>query len=168
MIYLVGTLEGMAHDKFGPYLKIGYSSENIRQRVADLQTGNPYQLHLFGTLPGDLEAERALHDRWQHLHYRGEWFRRWIAARQYKNRPLEERILDSNQRRRECLTDEQKHLRVLIAEFVNGHCSGLSRRETARAVMARFPDEGRSLSTVEHNLDVGNYEKALREALGWT
>lgn len=57
----------------GP-IKIGYS-ENVKKRRKTLQTASPKILRVLATTPGGEESERLLHERFRHLHIRGDWFR---------------------------------------------------------------------------------------------
>lgn len=69
MIYFIvdGRLE---------YVKIGYtgSISSLPGRLRDLQVGNPYKLSVFGTMDGDVKAERKLHKLFAKYRTRGEWF----------------------------------------------------------------------------------------------
>lgn len=65
MCYLIS--DGMGH------LKIGVSSDPDA-RLAALQTANPYQLTIVGTIHGGYETESALHERYASLRCHGEWF----------------------------------------------------------------------------------------------
>ena len=51
-------------------VKIGHS-DDIRQRIATLQTGCPTNLELLGIID---KSEAELHVKFAHYHYRGEWF----------------------------------------------------------------------------------------------
>lgn len=66
-VYFIGTVSA---DK----VKIGWSKDSPERRLAQLQTGNGEQLHLYGAIPGTQRDERALHDKFLELHVRGEWF----------------------------------------------------------------------------------------------
>lgn len=61
----------------GEYIKIGKSrsSHTLQERISTLQTGNPYPLILLGLKAGGLKEEKKIHDRFRHLHHRGEWFK---------------------------------------------------------------------------------------------
>lgn len=67
----------------GP-IKIG-KANNIKARMATLQTSHPYKLEVLGLLIGDPRLEKALHTKFSHLRMNGEWFRKetelldWIA-----------------------------------------------------------------------------------------
>jgi hypothetical protein len=65
-----------AGEQRGP-IKIGHTEgpHMLRSRLNVLQIGNPEVLHLVTTLPGGLERERVLHERFAAGHMRGEWFR---------------------------------------------------------------------------------------------
>ena len=54
-------------------VKIG-TSTNVVQRVAQLQSGFPYELKLLRVLPGYLEEERFFHDLFSEYRVRAEWF----------------------------------------------------------------------------------------------
>lgn len=60
-------------EKGGRYGKIGYSV-NPQKRIAEVQTGNPRPLKLFGTIPGTEETERALHAKYIKDNALQEWF----------------------------------------------------------------------------------------------
>src|ERR1700722_19951266 len=57
----------------GP-IKIGYTDIGVRMRLTQLQTGNPEKLNLLLELPGSLEDEELLHQRFENYRIRGEWF----------------------------------------------------------------------------------------------
>lgn len=57
----------------GPYVKIGRSRQ-LRNRLAELKTGNPYPLDLIATIPGDKILDAALRGRFAALHHQDEWF----------------------------------------------------------------------------------------------
>jgi hypothetical protein len=63
--YLVG-IEG------SPLVKIGYTSTDPKQRLKALQTGQPMELSLLWSRPGDYEG--SLHIRFAEYRVRGEWF----------------------------------------------------------------------------------------------
>lgn len=55
MIYAVAIMDGK-------YVKIGFSKdENAEKRIAQLQTGNPFEIKLLFTTFGTLMQEQALH-----------------------------------------------------------------------------------------------------------
>jgi hypothetical protein len=56
------------------YVKIGYSNQFVF-RLAELQTGNPFPLIVYKTIPGTPRLERDLHKVFKHLRHQGEWFR---------------------------------------------------------------------------------------------
>jgi len=61
----------------GDYLKIGYTSRDIHQRVRELQTGSPRALRLIEYIPGaGVDVERQLHAKFAaySLRHNGEWF----------------------------------------------------------------------------------------------
>lgn len=56
----------------GP-IKIGWSEDVIR-RLAELQTANAHPLRVLGTVPGTLQDEATMHQRFAHLRMEAEWF----------------------------------------------------------------------------------------------
>jgi hypothetical protein len=55
-------------------VKIGYSADpNVR--LKDLATGNPFELKLLGTMPGQFATEKELHRIFDRFRLQGEWFR---------------------------------------------------------------------------------------------
>ncbi len=68
MIYFIAQ----AH---GNYIKIGYTAtEDVHKRLQALQIGNPMDLRLVGVIPGDMDDEAELHERFGGSRVRGEWF----------------------------------------------------------------------------------------------
>lgn len=55
-------------------VKIGFTSGDPWRRIAELNTGNPYEIHLLFTLPGSLAREKQLHEEYKKHRIRGEWF----------------------------------------------------------------------------------------------
>lgn len=54
-------------------IKIGLATD-VRHRMGELQTGNPYPLRLLYVFCGSFEAEQALHRRFAAFRMCGEWF----------------------------------------------------------------------------------------------
>jgi hypothetical protein len=54
-------------------IKIGFSKKPI-ERLKQLQTGSPIELSLIATIPGALELEKELHDRFKASLSSREWF----------------------------------------------------------------------------------------------
>lgn len=59
--------------KCNDFVKIGQTN-NVKQRIKDLQTGNPHELQLLKTINADIKIEVQLHKQFSHLNIRGEWF----------------------------------------------------------------------------------------------
>lgn len=59
----------------GP-IKIGWSAKPAEKRISELQVGCPWQIHLIGSVPGQIRHERALHNRYPFSRMKGEWFQR--------------------------------------------------------------------------------------------
>ena len=55
-------------------VKIGFTSRSVEQRIAELQTGQPQRLRLWGSIPGECDAEQGLHKEYAALRTNGEWF----------------------------------------------------------------------------------------------
>lgn len=69
-------------------VKIGFTADSVLSRLSQLQSGNSHPLQVMGWIAGTVEQEHILHQRFAHLHVRGEWFRR--------ERELQEFILVEN------------------------------------------------------------------------
>lgn len=73
-IYVIGSMEHMMH------VKVGLSKKKAILRLAELQCGNPFHLHLWGSFPvtrGSLfECEQIIHKALSEFHHRNEWFNR--------------------------------------------------------------------------------------------
>jgi transposase len=59
----------------GGCIKIGFTSRDTRERLADLQTGSPVLLRILHVVPGSKADESAAHARFAASHSHGEWFR---------------------------------------------------------------------------------------------
>lgn len=73
VVYFVGTT---------CTVKIGYATD-LCNRFSKLQTTSPIPLRLLGAMPGTMEDERALHERFVEQRTRGEWFWRNAAIDSY-------------------------------------------------------------------------------------
>ncbi|MBW2003075.1 MAG: GIY-YIG nuclease family protein [Deltaproteobacteria bacterium] len=56
-------------------IKIGYSKNNIKDRMGELQVGSPELLTLIGVMEGNINKEKELHRKFKKYLIRGEWFR---------------------------------------------------------------------------------------------
>jgi hypothetical protein len=77
-IYFIGCTETFR-------VKIGFTTGNVFERLAKLQTGSPTHLAYLGSLPGTLADERNLHSRFARDRVRGEWFRVSPQLREHLN-----------------------------------------------------------------------------------
>ena len=68
MIYFIRS------GKKGP-IKIGYTGNDVNQRMSDLQVGNPFKLYLVGYMPGEISKETELHQMFKDDCLKGEWFK---------------------------------------------------------------------------------------------
>lgn len=57
----------------GNFIKIG-KANNPWKRLADFQTASVDELKMLAIMPGDLDIEAEIHNRFRHLSNRGEWF----------------------------------------------------------------------------------------------
>jgi hypothetical protein len=56
-------------------IKIGYTAvDTAENRLSQLQTGQPFELFLLGTIPGGRDAEAGLHREFAEYRKTGEWF----------------------------------------------------------------------------------------------
>lgn len=67
----------------GEFTKIGFTTRKVEWRLAGLQTSSPMKVSLWATIPGSLGMEAGLHEHFEHLRHRGEWFALDVAARQW-------------------------------------------------------------------------------------
>lgn len=61
------------------YVKIGKTSNSIKKRISELQTGNPYKIYLIGWIKcsSDKQAKKiegSLHTLFKNKRKSGEWF----------------------------------------------------------------------------------------------
>lgn len=56
-------------------IKIGYTAGSAERRMKQLQTGNIFDLELLGTIPGEMQDEKSMHQELKEYALRGEWFR---------------------------------------------------------------------------------------------
>ena len=58
------------------YIKIGYTKNDVKKRLKQLQTSNPNKLFLLGYIEGDKEIEKKLHKKFYAsiIRHNGEWF----------------------------------------------------------------------------------------------
>ena len=74
---LEGTPEGEVYFIFmegdDQKCKIG-KSDNPTKRTSQLQTGNPYELYVYKTLPGYARLEKMLHNYFKEKNIKREWF----------------------------------------------------------------------------------------------
>jgi hypothetical protein len=56
-------------------VKIGFTSNDPKLRLKELQTGNPHALQLLLVREGTMGQEAWLHNYFKELWIRGEWFR---------------------------------------------------------------------------------------------
>ena len=75
LVYFIGDMN------HGP-IKIG-KSKDVYKRLKVLQTGNPSFLEILGTKSGYPGLESKIHDKFKHLHIRGEWFSRGSDLLEY-------------------------------------------------------------------------------------
>lgn len=55
-------------------VKIGFTTGQPHVRLSSFQTGCPATLELWGSVPGTMDEEKALHRAFAALHIQGEWF----------------------------------------------------------------------------------------------
>lgn len=58
----------------GALVKIGYTADNVKRRLTQLQIGSPMPLRLVTVMEGERADEVALHDRCARWRSHGEWF----------------------------------------------------------------------------------------------
>lgn len=77
MIYFIRAVDPREGALDEQLFKIGYTSGDPKERLADLQTGCPYKLYLAWTIEGEKEDEKRWHRKYRDHRVRrnGEWFR---------------------------------------------------------------------------------------------
>ena len=66
MVYLIV-------DENKTFCKIGHTKD-VKERLTQLQDGNPLKLFVLCAMEGDKQVETEVHQMFSHLHKRGEWF----------------------------------------------------------------------------------------------
>jgi hypothetical protein len=74
MIYFI-------HAEGTDMVKIGFTDDDVRDRLRALQTGSPHKLTLLSTRNGDRETEQRWHMLYEGSHVHGEWFKIHEAER---------------------------------------------------------------------------------------
>ena len=57
----------------GP-IKIGFTANQINQRLQSLQTSSPNKLDILGCIDGEIDREKLIHEKFKEYHIRNEWF----------------------------------------------------------------------------------------------
>ena len=68
-------------DEKSEAFKVGIS-KNVKARLRGIQSSNPNELKLLGTIEGNEEREEQIHFKLWEYHIRGEWFR-WCPETAY-------------------------------------------------------------------------------------
>jgi hypothetical protein len=68
---VIGTVYFVA---CGEYVKIGFTSTTVDQRIYGMRTGNPYPMRVCLTVVGDIDYERRMHRKFRKHHHQFEWF----------------------------------------------------------------------------------------------
>lgn len=60
----------------GNYIKIGYTKNNVKKRLKQLQTSSPNKLFILGYIEGDKDTEKKIHKMFYNsiIRINGEWF----------------------------------------------------------------------------------------------
>jgi hypothetical protein len=110
--------------------KIGFTKGDPLKRLRNMQTGAAGELRLLAAQPGNIETERALHERFSSQNVHGEWFDVtdelfaymcavvWVASsiRASQGMPLEPWMLSGLRMLDDGMTDLPPHLKKLIDE----------------------------------------------------
>ena len=56
-------------------IKIGYTDNNIQERMQALQSASPEKLYLLATMKGNKDEEQKLHKQFAEYRQQGEWFK---------------------------------------------------------------------------------------------
>lgn len=68
--------------KHTEYVKIGYT-DNIQNRLSQLQISCPVKLNVLGLIEGTIEDEFLYHLKFGYLHSSGEWFRHTLELDEF-------------------------------------------------------------------------------------
>lgn len=71
--------------KCGDKIKIG-KAEDVRKRMAGIQTSSPDIVECLGVTTGGVREERRLHKKFSHLRHHGEWFVDATEIREFINK----------------------------------------------------------------------------------
>ena len=55
-------------------IKIGFTTQDLRSRLSQINAGSPVKLRVVATIDGDRNKETELHNMFKSLHIKGEWF----------------------------------------------------------------------------------------------
>lgn len=60
----------------GDFIKIGYTKNNVKKRLKQLQTSSPNKLFILGYVEGDKNTEKQIHKMFYNsiVRINGEWF----------------------------------------------------------------------------------------------
>lgn len=108
-------------------VKIGYTGGQPWARLAQLQTGSPVSLSLFGYIEGSQELERAFHLAFAQLQYSGEWFTCQFKLKDLLSRVSREGIDNALIPRAEFVSALRETIFALPSEFPGQE--GLGHRE---------------------------------------
>ena len=79
MIYLIGNTDKQI-------AKIGFTNNDVRHRLSQLQTSNAYKLEVLSTIEGAIELEKSIHALFGDYRIQGEWFKLDISIAEYFNK----------------------------------------------------------------------------------
>jgi len=66
----------------GKFIKIGFTSRSVEERLREHATGNPTPMHIIGSIQvAEDEDDRVMHRRFAKFHAHGEWFHNVEALR---------------------------------------------------------------------------------------
>lgn len=75
-----GDVPGVYAVSDGEFFKVGRAEKSIRERLRNLQCGNPRKLVLVCILSLNPNEERSIHAELERFHVRGEWYAHGDAA----------------------------------------------------------------------------------------
>jgi len=101
----------------GAFVKIGFS-KHVKKRLNQIKSCNPREVHLAGTVVGDVGDEYMLHLCLNRDHYRGEWFRyenfALMAVQKFKELETAKEVIEWLESERERLLKNSKEARAKI------------------------------------------------------
>lgn len=165
MIYFI---EAIGADR----VKIGYTDGDPESRMKSLQTGCPHRLRLLAAVDGDMDAERALHQAFDHLCTVGEWFTfgpdlrgfieaiRWLVPAIYSVKSWAANMM---LRLNKSLTEHAERLGRIEADLFPDHLTNDEDEPIGMIEALNETDDQHELQIETLEIDSGDYRRQLND-----